>query len=69
MADLTPRIVTSKSEGRYEKDTGRYRLMTVVTYKLGDQGPFVAEFEPGTFTDYELRRRMEETASALRAHV
>ena len=64
--DLTPRVVESRDEEYFERDSGKLRRVTVVTYRLGELGPFREEFEREMFTEYELQQRMDKKAATLR---
>jgi hypothetical protein len=66
MADLTPKVIESFDEPGFERDTGKVIRKTVVRYRLGELGPFRAEFNTETFTDAELDRVMQDKAAALR---
>lgn len=65
-ADLTPRVIDSRDDEYFDRDTGKLRRVTTVTYRLGDLGPFREEFDRDAFTDTELRQRMDRKASTLR---
>ena len=65
--DLTPRLLESTDTEYYERDTGKLRRVTTVTYRLGEFGPFREEFERDAFTESELRRRMDAKAATLRS--
>lgn len=64
--ELTPRVIDSTDSEFYERDTGRIRRVTIVTYRLGELGPFREEFDRDTFTESELRRRMQAKADTLK---
>ena len=65
--DLTPRVIESTDTEYYERDTGKLRRVTTVTYRLGELGPFREEFERDAFTEQELRQRMQRKADTLRS--
>lgn len=65
--DLTPRIVESSDTEYFERDTGKLRRVTTVTYRLGELGPFREEFDKETFNESELRQRMQRKADTLRS--
>ena len=65
--DLTPRVIEASDVDTFDRDTGRVRRYTVITYRLGELGPFREEFEHGSFTEAELRERMQRKAATLRS--
>jgi len=65
--DLTPRVLEARDSEYYERDSGKLRRVTIVTFKLGDHGPFRAEFDQDGFTESALRDAMSKKADALRA--
>jgi topoisomerase IA-like protein len=64
--DLTPRVIESRDDERWEQDTGKLRRYTIVRYRLGDFGPFTEEFDRDKFSESELRQRMAAKADTLR---
>ena len=64
--ELEPRIYESYDHDTFDRDTGKVKRMTVVSYRLGELGPFREEFEVGTLTEYELRERMRRRAESLK---
>jgi len=67
MADeLTPRILRTYDDTRYDQDTGAVRYVRRVEFKLGTFGPFHWETPRDQFTDYALRGEMDRVASTLR---
>ena len=65
-ADLTPRVIDSTDSERFDPDTGKLIRFTLITYRLGDLGPFREEFKTSEFTERELRARMEAKAAILK---
>lgn len=66
--DLTPRVVESRDDEYFERDTGKLRRVTIVRYRLGELGPFTEEFDRDKFTEAELRQRMTAKADTLRSY-
>lgn len=44
---------------------GEFVRVQVVTFNVGDQGPFTEEFRREEFTPEEVRRRLEERARVI----
>jgi hypothetical protein len=64
--DLTPRVIESTDSEYFERDTGRLKKTVIVTYRLGELGPFREEFDRETFSERELRERMQRKAEILK---
>lgn len=64
--DLEPRVFESYDHDTFDRDSGKVKRITVVSYRLGEFGPFREEFETGTLTEYELRDRMRRKADTLK---
>jgi hypothetical protein len=64
--ELTPRVIDTYDHDVFDRDSQKVRRITVVTYRLGDFGPFREEFEAGAFTEFELRDRMRRKADTLK---
>ena len=46
--------------------TGAAQRVHVVTYKVGDHGPFVDQYPPGTFTADGIKNGIAQTVATLR---
>jgi len=64
--ELTPRVIETYDHDVFDRDSQKVRRVTVVQYRLGEFGPFREEFEQGTFSEYELRARMEKKRDTLK---
>jgi len=64
--ELTPRITETFDDERYDPERRIIRRVTVVTFKLGELGPFREEFAADELTEAELRRRVTRRLDALR---
>lgn len=64
--DLTPKVIDVQDVDTYDRDSGRVKRITQITYRLGEFGPFREEFERDQFTETELRLRMSRRADTIK---
>lgn len=66
MADQAIKI-TKTEQGSRADDRGAFVMVYRVTFTVGDHGPFVEEFSPGSFIPETVRAKLDEVARTIRA--
>lgn len=66
MADLAVKI-TKTEQGARADERGAFVMVYRVTFMVGDNGPFIEEFSPGSFIPETVRAKLEEVARTIRA--
>jgi len=63
--DYTVRVVKTEDEHTFDAD-GKLQEKVRVTFRVGDDGPFVRRFDKATFEAYAVRAALDAFASQLR---